>query len=1207
MNLPFPAAACHRYGFALIAVLAMVVVVSLAAIVFISRSQLGAAASNGFSNAAKASLLAQDAINTVAGSLQEEVMDPFYSSAVTSGTTTLYFPFLAANVLPQLDPDALTLSTDGIPNVLKSSRANSSASSNRNYLASFDSNVTTDTPSANGRSIPASRWNDPKLLTKLQNTASFDSSSGATCPYWIYVNRNGPVALKSFTPSLSQPTNGGATNYSYVVGRYAYRVYDLSGLLDMNVAGYPAAAADGAETGRKGTLAWLDFSTSGAGLGLNSASTALFDWRGPSASYRNYADDFGRLYGFMIAPPASFSDPVTATTATFPQANRFLTRDDLVRFAYDETAQFVAASDVTVSGADPAPEPFLSQATMFSREVNAPSWGPDPTTAAGLDATTFMASPTNLNPVSSVDGKTSASVADTRVTVAFKRRDGTATVVGEPLLKTRFPLEKIDLFNNPADNATQIQSYFGLVAQGDGTWKYVNTDNSTRTVLDPALKSKQTAPATGERLHTLQEVAALGREPDFFELLQAGIQPDSLGQGVADVNGTFSAYFCTAAKDQNLARHILQIGANIIDQWTSGSDPTVIRRTPLTSLTAAAPDPDICGIKNLPYIELINRTFFRRFDISEVGPSGSTNYPHVTSFYQFQLWNPHQNASTAAGNFRIVAEGTVQIHLVNIDNAGGGAAKDVLGQAVTYTSQGTKPDCINFTPASDPNLFAEPAMLMASSKGVTSYSSTNGDSTTNIYTHNKAQILGFWQGDLVADYDGFTNHAAKVSSLTAKSYYERFGTLTQSAGTPLAGTPADGFYKTAFASTVFTAINPTSATGLSVLSFQLQKLDANGNWRPIQTIPAIQTSRYFTSDSITLYNKAASPAKDDSDYIDANPLVADAVILFPDPRTTRFGGFSISSGPIIGTTKNGTTAPAFAATKNFVFMGWLPGNQGANANAGATLDLAAFQLYANTPGSVAYYTDRGRAITRQGDIPGTSPYTTGSTARPIMLNRRFDSLAELGYAFRDLPWKSLNFSQDDASATAAAPKPTADAGLLDLFSLTASPLRAGVVNLNAASLPVLTSLLTGTALAPGSPTLKNDPTVISSSDAASLAQDIQNYLGTTKGRGSPTRTVGTAADIAQAIQASSTAAGWSKFKKEAAVAALADVHNARTWNLLIDAVAQTGRFPAQNTNAALGDFVVTGQKHLLYQVAIDRYTGKIVDRLLEPSLDSDAP
>src|SRR5262249_32280852 len=60
----------------------------------------------------------------------------------------------------------------------------------------------------------------------------------------------------------------------------------------------------------------------------------------------------------------------------------------------------------------------------------------------------------------------------------------------------------------------------------------------------------------------------------------------------------------------------------------------------------------------------------------------------------------------------------------------------------------------------------------------------------------------------------------------------------------------------------------------------------------------------------------------------------------------------------------------------------------------------------------------------------STPYYTSSTSyHPIMLNRPFRNVAELGYAFRDLPWKSLDFFTDKS----------ADAGLLDIFAVNDGP------------------------------------------------------------------------------------------------------------------------------------------------------------------------
>lgn len=63
----------------------------------------------------------------------------------------------------------------------------------------------------------------------------------------------------------------------------------------------------------------------------------------------------------------------------------------------------------------------------------------------------------------------------------------------------------------------------------------------------------------------------------------------------------------------------------------------------------------------------------------------------------------------------------------------------------------------------------------------------------------------------------------------------------------------------------------------------------------------------------------------------------------------------------------------------------------------------------------------------------TPYYATSSAAssdyHPIILNRPFRNVAELSYAFRDLPWKSLDFFTDKS----------ADAGLLESFRLRMAP------------------------------------------------------------------------------------------------------------------------------------------------------------------------
>jgi hypothetical protein len=71
-----------------------------------------------------------------------------------------------------------------------------------------------------------------------------------------------------------------------------------------------------------------------------------------------------------------------------------------------------------------------------------------------------------------------------------------------------------------------------------------------------------------------------------------------------------------------------------------------------------------------------------------------------------------------------------------------------------------------------------------------------------------------------------------------------------------------------------------------------------------------------------------------------------------------------------------------------------------------------------------------------------------------------------------------------------------------------------------------------------------------------------------------------------------------KINRESALRSLSEATASRTWNLMIDIVAQSGRYTSSATN--LANFTVEGEKRYWLHVAIDRYTGKIVDEQLEP-------
>jgi hypothetical protein len=97
------------------------------------------------------------------------------------------------------------------------------------------------------------------------------------------------------------------------------------------------------------------------------------------------------------------------------------------------------------------------------------------------------------------------------------------------------------------------------------------------------------------RILRLDEVAAAGREPDFFELLQAAILNGSLGQNTG--GGVTGGSVFPDVHMRSKTQHILSIGASIIDQADPDSIPTRIQFIGTNGNTWTAH-----GVENLPYI-----------------------------------------------------------------------------------------------------------------------------------------------------------------------------------------------------------------------------------------------------------------------------------------------------------------------------------------------------------------------------------------------------------------------------------------------------------------------------------------------------------------------------------------------------------------------------------------------------------------------------
>jgi len=112
--------------------------------------------------------------------------------------------------------------------------------------------------------------------------------------------------------------------------------------------------------------------------------------------------------------------------------------------------------------------------------------------------------------------------------------------------------------------------------------------------------------------------------------------------------------------------------------------------------------------------------------------------------------------------------------------------------------------------------------------------------------------------------------------------------------------------------------------------------------------------------------------------------------------------------------------------------------------------------------------------------------------------------------------------------------------------------------------------------------------VISASEATAAAQRI---VDETK-----LRPVLNRADAARLVRVGANAA-WTKEQKEAIARSLAEMGQARTWNLMIDVIAQTGKCAPGETDFA--KFIVEGEKRYWLHIALarDLNTDRTVDVL----------
>lgn len=205
--------------------------------------------------------------------------------------------------------------------------------------------------------------------------------------------------------------------------------------------------------------------------------------------------------------------------------------------------------------------------------------------------------------------------------------------------------------------------------------------------------------------------------------------------------------------------------------------------------------------------------------------------------------------------------------------------------------------------------------------------------------------------------------------------------------------------------------------------------------------------------------------------------------------------------------------------------------------------------------------------------PSTEPGAPPLPSVVTILNRGFRNVGELGYAYRNGS-TTLDFR------TASS----ADAPLLDLFTYNTATSRSGVINLNTRNIPVLTAVIKGAF-----PTDSSD-SGISQADATVAATSIvsETTAQPALGRHDIARLAGSVIAPPFSID---------EEKNETIARALAEVTQTRTWNLMVDVIAQSGKFTPNATD--LAQFVVRGEKRYWLHIAVDRFTGEVIDKQLE--------
>lgn len=1171
----------RKRGVALVITLSAVVLLTVLILAFFSRAQLNRRISFSSTNQVKADLLARSALDIVTGEIRQELDDAIKSASPTDG------------VIPAKAGVSNADSVAGSSTIVKVA-ANGKAI--RPGGPNMASSVTIDAKSLNGRSNSKTAWfeNGPNL-------------GSADLPSWVYLTRgNGakvPTAADARDPASPD----------YVVGRFTYTVYETGGLIDANLAGSPtlttANSPYAAYWGAKGSAAYADLSV--LDQQMDSAKVnQLLSWRNASllksgtdkekaATYDEWATGIPRAVGTpntsaLAAPRSGYADVPLGD-------NTFISRRDLLRYV---SAQL--------------PSGVSSFFTHSSYGPSTPAWSPS---FNGTGAAFRYAD--DAKKQTAINRDLQSVKATSEINVTHYRDDGTkedtlTIYPDESFIRRPFSLAKLAWLGHDGPNSAAfnsqlnssqinlaIKAAFGLTWNSSkNRWEYSHGDANGILTLDQACNQQK-------------------REPDFFEMLKAGILHGSLGNhpgaggaGPYEVlTGPVGIYFQAGEHPERADAQILQIGANIIDQADRDNYPTAIYQESNSFKDSPYGAKELFstyfGQENLPMLQRVVQVAHKvDGDESAAGPEDVWMQP--------EIWNPHEVSTADPTKYtdtpsalRMVTFGGCRVQLT--ENNGStrpdvpNTITNVVYQDIDFGNDpfnpqlkgivsfafpkpgSTKPRDFNVSPALiegyGQSFYTSNYQLPSQAAGPNNFYFYRGGGGTG-----KTRCIGVWLGALDRDPVTYPTHKVEILPVSAPAPIEPH------------------------------------------LTFVLQYQDKNGRWLPYSMMARLKEMHGPTFGSSG--EKVGYPTT----FRNFNAAR-------PDPRTDRFSasagmynssgttfnymwanGCSARSGPILTNAQSGgrggtsflmpsTTAgfsyqyPKTGAWTVYLLDDWAQNIAGTGTES---------RFWYSDPDGVVRPGDSWRAnyaksASDLGTGDGAMLYdstelpATSQRRRPVILNRPFRSAAELGYVFRDQPFRTLDFWSDKS----------ADAGLLELFcaSDSESGRTAGKINPNTASSKIFQAIFSGTAKQHSDPA--PDPLneldkikiiqgagLSSASEAANLAGAMKDEISA---QGPMTGNSQLAGRFSSALHAKFTGADGAtttanqanKTWGEAPLRAMAGIFSSGTWTLLIDVAAQTGRV----SGTGLQDFVVEGERRFWLHLTLDRITGKVVSRQLEAIYD----